>query len=289
MGVLDPILAYPLRFNSHRRNNFFFFMIALNLFRDLANFCCNLGASLGGAVVFYTCIPLPSSWALDFRGIARWAPLIGVLIGGILAGWDSLLQVSGMPILTRSALVILAGIALTGGLHLDGVMDSGDGLGVQDPQRRLLVMADSVTGAMGAIAGICLVVLKICALSDLPDDRVLGLMLAGGWGRWGQLICIVRYPYLKATGKGAFHQDFDYKWWDFLGGALLLLGLTGLLVLLRADRVFLALGMAISGVAIAFLTGLWFHWRFGGHTGDTLGAVVEWTEALFLCLFVTLH
>jgi adenosylcobinamide-GDP ribazoletransferase len=114
-------------------------------------------------------------------------------------------------------------------------------------------------------------------------------MLAGGWGRWGQLISIVRYPYLKATGKGAFHQDFDYHWWDFLGGALLLLGLTGLLLLLRVDRLFLALGMGISGVAIAFLTGLWFHWRFGGHTGDTLGAVVEWTEALFLCLFVTLH
>ena len=44
-----------------------------------------------------------------------------------------------------------------------------------------------------------------------------------------------------------------------------------------------AISMIIAGIAIAFLTGAWFNHKLGGHTGDTYGAVVEWTEALFLC------
>jgi adenosylcobinamide-GDP ribazoletransferase len=46
-----------------------------------------------------------------------------------------------------------------------------------------------------------------------------------------------------------------------------------------------AIGMALGGSAIALLTGAWFHHKLGGHTGDTYGAVVEWTETLLLCLF----
>jgi adenosylcobinamide-GDP ribazoletransferase len=46
--------------------------------------------------------------------------------------------------------------------------------------------------------------------------------------------------------------------------------------------------MAMGGMAIAWLTGAWFNHKLGGHTGDTYGAVVEWTEAFLLCLLVAL-
>jgi adenosylcobinamide-GDP ribazoletransferase len=42
--------------------------------------------------------------------------------------------------------------------------------------------------------------------------------------------------------------------------------------------------MVIVGGAIAIFTGAWFNHQLGGHTGDTYGAVVEWNEALFLCV-----
>ena len=244
---------------------------------------------LCAGIAFYTSLPIPHHWNLDFQGIARFAPLIGLIVGGILGVTDIVLQVLGMPILPRSTLVIISGIALTGGLHLDGVMDTADGLAVLDKKRRLEVMADSATGAFGAMAAIALILLKITALTDLDSHRLLILMGVSGWGRWGQLVAIARYPYLKPTGKGAFHKEAKYSIWDFLLGAFLLLSLSGMMILLNPENWLVGCGMGIGGIAIALMTGAWFNRCLGGHTGDTYGAVVEWTEALLLCVLVTLE
>ncbi|MEB3339323.1 adenosylcobinamide-GDP ribazoletransferase [Okeania sp.] len=244
---------------------------------------------LSAGIAFYTCIPIPHTWDLDFQGIARFAPLIGLIIGGILGVIDIGLQILGMPILTRSTLVIISGIIVTGGLHLDGVMDTADGLAVPDQKRRLEVMTDSATGAFGAMAAIALLLLKITALTDLDSDRFFILMGIAGWGRWGQLVAIASYPYLKPTGKGAFHKQTKYSIWDFLPSLLLLVSLSTIQILLNPKSWLLASGMAIGGIAIALLTGAWFNRCLGGHTGDTYGAVVEWTEALLLCVLVTLE
>ena len=132
-------------------------MVNDKLVRSTIDFFRNQGAAIAAAVAFYTCLPVPMSWTLEFRGIARLAPAIGLLIGGMLGLADVGLQLLGMPALTRSALVIVLGIAVTGGLHLDGAMDAADGLAVPDPVRRLEVMRDSVTGAFGAMAAIAIV------------------------------------------------------------------------------------------------------------------------------------
>ncbi|NEP45851.1 MAG: adenosylcobinamide-GDP ribazoletransferase, partial [Okeania sp. SIO2H7] len=234
-------------------------------------------------------LPIPQCWNLEFKRIARWAPVIGLAIASILGLLDLGLEILGMPVMTRSALMVLAGILLTGGLHLDGAMDAADGLAVLEPDRRLEVMADSATGAFGAMAAIAILLLKTAALTELDEYRWLALMASAGWGRWGQLVAIARYPYLKPTGKGAFHQEATYSFWDFFGGALLLLSLSGVQIFLAPQRWLVAVGMAFGGGAIAFLTGAWFNKRLGGHTGDTYGAVVEWTEALLLCFLVMLE
>lgn len=248
----------------------------------------NLGAGFAAAIAFYTCLPVPVSWTLEFRGIARFAPFVGVTIGALLGILDEGLQLLGMPVLTRSALVVVSWIGMTGGLHLDGAIDSADGLAVQDPQRRLEVMADSTTGAFGVMAGIVLVLLKTAALTDLEAHRWMVLMTAAGWGRWGQLVAIARYPYLKATGKGAIHKDSMHSPLDLLPGLVLLWGLSGVQLLLGRQQWIVAAGLATGGSAIAILTGAWFNHKLGGHTGDTYGAVVEWTEALLLCLLAGL-
>lgn len=236
------------------------------------------------SVIFYTSIPIPASGKLDFQSVARLAPLVGLMIGGILGLVDVGLHHLGIPVLTRSALVVVCWIAITGGLHMDGAMDTADGLAVQDPQRRLQVMADSATGAFGAMAAIAIVLLKTTALTELDSARWLALMAASGWGRWGQQVAIAQYPYLKPTGKGAFHKAAIRSFLDVLPGLLLLLGLSALQILLDSSRIFIAVSMALAGSAIAVLTGAWFNHQLGGHTGDTYGAVVEWTEALLLCL-----
>ncbi|HEY9738037.1 MAG TPA: adenosylcobinamide-GDP ribazoletransferase, partial [Trichocoleus sp.] len=227
-------------------------------------------------------------WPLDFRGIGRYAPLVGLGLGALLALVDSALAAVAMPVLTRSAVVVALGLAVTGGLHLDGAMDTADGLAVQDPERRLEVMADSRTGAFGAMAAAVILGLKTLALADISQGRWLALLAVAGWGRWGQVVAIACYPYLRPTGKGAFHKAHSRFLWDLLPGGLALLAVSGLYWVLSPQGWRAALVVGLGGLAIATLTGAWFNRQLGGHTGDTYGAVVEWTEALMLCLLTVL-
>ena len=268
-----------------------------------------------GAIVFYTPIPIPIIVPYQLFRIARFAPWVGLLIGMGLVLGDILLAWLGMKSFSRAVVVVCLWVALTGGLHLDGVMDTADGLAVQNPQQRLQVMQDSRTGAFGVMAAILLIFLKIAALTDLTDLapsfptfslasssitstpvsipffsslftlRTFGLLLAPTWGRWGQVLAIALYPYLKPTGKGAFLKQEIQLPQDLFWG----LGCLGILAGLQAwgmQHWQSTLGIFLGGAIISGLTGYWFHRQLGGHTGDTYGAVVEWTETIFLVFLV---
>ncbi|MCU0565687.1 MAG: adenosylcobinamide-GDP ribazoletransferase [Oculatellaceae cyanobacterium Prado106] len=246
-----------------------------------------IGASLAGAIAFYTILPMPVSWMMEIARASYWVPIIGLGIGAGVAGVDAGLQALGMPILTRSAIAVLFWVAITGGLHLDGAMDTADGLAVTDPERRLAVMADSQTGAFGAMVAVAILLLKTVALVDLagsPGDRWIFLPLVAGWARWGQQVAIARYPYLKAQGKGAFHKAAIQSWSDTVPGFLVLLGLSLLPLGFLENALRLSLMLCLGGGAIALLLPAWFHHKLGGHTGDTYGAVVEWSEGILLVL-----
>ncbi len=243
----------------------------------------NILTSFLSGVIFYTIIPLPSKWTNNWQRIARWCPIVGLLIGLLLALVNILLGFCNVPSLTNNALVVAIWVAITGGLHLDGAMDSADGLSVTDPSRRLEVMKDSATGAFGAIAAVIILLLKTAALSDASLPLWLVLLSATGFARWGQVCAIAFYPYLRETGKGSFHQENLRSPQDILLGLFVLLGCSGLWFTVESLS-WLQIGIVVIGnIAIALLTGYWFNKQLGGHTGDTYGAVVEWSEAFILC------
>jgi adenosylcobinamide-GDP ribazoletransferase len=212
-----------------------------------------------------------------------------------------------MPDALSGALVVAVGIKLTGGLHLDGVMDTADGLAVPDRSRRLEVMADSRMGAFGAMAAIVLVLLKVLALSALAQSHSLDgsadnalsnvwsdvlsdafshtfiFVAVAVWGRWGQQWAIARYPYLKKEGKGAFHKaalpSVAHTLPSFMSIVLLSSGLAWL-GWVPWPMVWRSV---VGGCVFSLLTSAYFNRQLGGHTGDTYGAVVEWTEAFLLC------
>jgi adenosylcobinamide-GDP ribazoletransferase len=241
---------------------------------------------LGGAIVFYTVLPLPSRWTLEFRGMTHWAAIVGLVIGLCLGIGDYGLGLIGVISPLRDVLIVTLWISITGGLHLDGVIDTADGLAVPEPEKRLVAMADSRTGAFGVMAAIVLVGLKVAALTSLTAHRGWILAIVCGWGRWGQLAAIVRHRYLKPTGKGAFHQEWLRSPWQIVPmfGLMIMLCLGPTVVSPALVSIRLAVGLAIGGGAIALLVGDWFNWRLGGQTGDTYGAIVEWSEALVLIL-----
>jgi adenosylcobinamide-GDP ribazoletransferase len=246
---------------------------------------------LGGALVFYTIIPLPPTWPLDFNRIARWAPWIGLLIGVLLAGINVLLLQLPLSGFVRGVLVVAAWIFATGGMHLDGVMDTADGLAVPDPERRLAVMSDSRTGAYGVMAGIVLVLLKVGSIAQLTSPRAcLVLMLVPVWGRWAQFMAIALYPYLKADGKGAFHRRSLKLPQDLWPSFVLLAGIGIIAVATEPHQWLNHLGSFALGLSLSWGIGAWFYKRLKGMTGDSYGAIVEWTEAATICcLNVLIH
>ncbi|MBF2064124.1 MAG: adenosylcobinamide-GDP ribazoletransferase [Calothrix sp. C42_A2020_038] len=250
-------------------------------------YCKGLSLSFVSSVLFYTSIPLPYVEGLDFRKVARFAPAVGLMLGTILALLETSLIWMNVPILTRSVLLVCVWVVITGGLHLDGAMDTADGLAVTNAERRLEVMADSRTGAFGAITAILILFLKVAALHDIEQNRWFLLIVSCGWGRWGQVMAIWRYPYLKPCGKGAFHKEAIRSPLDLLLGLSLLLGISMLQVIVNPALVIFASFTVLVGIIVSISTGAWLNHKLGGHTGDTYGAVVEWTEALFLCVMTT--
>jgi len=243
------------------------------------------GNRLGGAILFYSALPWPPTWPVSFDRIARWIPLVGLLLAGLLLGLGAVLTALGMKIALQAGCLVLSWLWLTGGLHLDGVADSADGLAVTDSQKRLAVMKDSQTGAFGVMAIAAVLLLKVLALISFQEAGALrnwALVMALGWGRWGQLLAIAFYPYLRATGKGLIHRNSIQLPQDVLWGTAIAVvgsGLAGYGLGIDLPK-FLA-GI-LGSAAIAWGMGYWFARQFGGHTGDTYGAVVEWSEAFIL-------
>ncbi len=241
-------------------------------------------ARLWAALLFYTALPLGSlTWITpQFEGIACFAPLVGLGLGGILAIVDSGLGLLHLDVLGRSTLIIVLHLGLTGGLHLDGAMDTADGLGVMDKQRCLEVMGDSRTGAFGVMAALVILLLKVTSLTTCTQYRSILLLLMPTWGRLAQTQAIAHYPYLKPQGKGAFHkQQWHHPQHAILAWATVLI--PHLILSLSP-----AMPMSINGSL--YLLGLlgtiviphWFNQQLDGHTGDTYGATVEWMETLWL-------
>ena len=233
---------------------------------------------LAGSWIFYTTLPLWPGVTPRFERIARFAPVIGVFIGGAQAGLWLLGRDLGMPSASCALLVLALGLWLTGGLHLDGVMETGDGLAAGP--RCLAAMADSRIGASGLVAGLMVLLLKVGALLALAVLAPTVLIWSAVWGRVAPLLAIAWFPYLRAEGSGGFHRQHRQPLLQELLPAAAVLGLlVGLSLSPPGTRTVLA---GVCGVIPTLLVPRLLGQRLGGHTGDSYGACVEWTEAFSL-------
>jgi adenosylcobinamide-GDP ribazoletransferase len=182
------------------------------------------------------------------------------------------------------SLVLAAGLLLTGGLHMDGAMDTADGLAAGD--RCLEAMADSRVGASGAQAMALLLLLRAAALAVLAGSVPPLLLWSAIWGRLSPLLAMEAFPYLRRGGSAGFHRGH----WSGLAVELRPTALLLALLLPLAGRLGWPLLLLLSGVVPAVLVPFWLGRRLGGHTGDSYGACLEWTEtlALLLAAFLTL-
>lgn len=245
--------------------------------------------SFFGAILFYTIIPLPSFVSIDFSKIAIWLPSIGFVVGSLLGLSAYVFSVLDFSPVLQGVLIVALWIYITGGLHLDGVMDTADGLAVTNPEKRLTVMSDSNTGAYGVMAGVMVILLKVASVMAICDNLWFYLVFSACWARWGQFMSIVLYPYLKVEGKGAFLKKSLDLPFDIIFTSLFIIPLWLIQYFWLKSSSALIIIETLIGLISSLLTGWWFYRQLKGHTGDTYGATVEWSEALILtCISIVI-
>lgn len=232
--------------------------------------------SLRIAVQFLTRIPVTASYANrdDVQRAALLFPLVGLGIGAVLWALHALLSPFVPPLLERT-LVLVAGIALTGALHLDAVCDTADGLlGGRDRDETLRIMQDPRAGAFGVTALVALLLLKWSALASIGQlDVGAALLVACALGRAGMLLALLLPP---ARSTGFAHQFGGVSARAAIGAAALIGGTLPLL-LRGAGIVGAGVALALGGALLALA------WqRLRGVTGDVCGAVGELVETGFL-------
>lgn len=254
-------------------------------------------AGLNLALGFLTTLPVPPLSAelfithpeLPGQSFA-WYPLVGALLGAFLVGASWLLRFSALAPAVQAGLLLTGWILLSGGLHLDGLLDTCDALFAPvDFERRLQILKDVHTGAFGVIGLVLLVGLKWTLLSQLVAQQRptlwLSLWLAPIWGRWMLVWAAQQYPYARPKGStslgGTMRQGLEM-------GQVIRATLSVLIVLsicLVVNRVAL---WSLLGPLAGLLGARWAANKLnGGLTGDIYGALCEVTE-LFVLLGLAL-
>ena len=165
-----------------------------------------ISSDLLSALRFLTWLPLPGKQTDDGPANAlAFFPLIGFMLGVVLALLDGLLGFAGLPIMARSALDIVMLIVLTRAIHLDGLMDSCDGLfGGHDSEQRLQIMRDSRVGSFAVVGCASILLLKLGFLDSVTSlERSASLILAPVLGRWSIVIAAALFPPARPDGMGA--------------------------------------------------------------------------------------
>ena len=233
--------------------------------------------------------PLPKATNEDWGRIAPYFVLISSILGFILYFFAKLFIYLKFPLIFSSLLVLLISYLQTGCLHLDGLMDTFDGINCQDENRKVEAMKDSRIGAFGAMAGIFVILFKLVALCTILTNKlffVIPLSLA-----ISRLITVYSFTFLNQNQKSGVSSSLLLsgikKPADFLINVLSFTVIFLSCAFFFHFNLFSILYFSFS----IFLSLIWSHWldrHFKGHTGDTFGALIELSEVTTLSLGVIL-
>lgn len=240
------------------------------------------------ALSMYSRIPVPRvNWEKEnMRYAMCFFPMIGVVIGAVmyLAGW--LLDKTSVGGLFRGVVFTLIPIIITGGIHMDGFMDTMDALGSWgDREKKLEILKDSHAGAFAILGMGCYLMWSVAVWSELPAEvlRVCGVSFVLSRALSG--FSVVTFPAARNSGLLKMFQDGAQKKVVRITMCLYVAAAVIMMAVMNAR----AMTGAVTGVMIAFLYYIVVSRKqFGGVTGDLAGFFLETAElAMFTGILVT--
>lgn len=238
------------------------------------------------ALSFLTVLPVKNMSLAEEDDMNRslyYYPLVGITLGIILAAFAWLFFTLDLGLAGDAFLIALL-VMLTGGLHLDGLMDTSDGLmSRKERNEKLGIMKDSRVGAMGVIACLLVLILKVAFIAEIPfPEKIWALLLAPAIGRWTCVYGIIKFPYARSNlgSKSPFS----------LNNKNLILFVTTISVIVLVVLFFNWKGLLIFGSAFIFchIVFTLISRSLAGLTGDNYGALVELTETVVFFAVVIL-
>lgn len=215
----------------------------------------------------------------------RFFPVVGMVIGLILFLAFCLLGRIIYSPMVMAVILIIIEVVLTGGLHLDGLADTFDGIfSYRSKQKMLDIMKDSRLGTNGGLVLILYFFLKVALLvegsSEFPAVMPIMVLISPVIARLNSVVNCGAAPYARATGMGKTFVDHTdgvavgiatILTAAFVGGATYLFELPYTILII------IPIVMILGYLFAKLMTR-----KIGGITGDTLGAVVEISEIIVL-------
>lgn len=243
------------------------------------------------AFCMFSRIPMPRvEWKDEnMRYMLCAFPLVGAAIGLSIRLWQLVCAALGVGQLLWAAGVTLLPVAVTGGIHMDGLCDAADALASHAaPERKRAILKDSHTGAFAVITLACYLLLYFAAASELPPTgrsaalltllHVLSRILSG-------TISLV-YPKNDAEGLlRTFTVSADMKTAVGILLALLVLCAAGLILLEPLPGLCMVLGGIVTALCMKRLSAR----QFGGMSGDLSGYFLQLAELVMLLCCVLMR
>jgi adenosylcobinamide-GDP ribazoletransferase len=215
--------------------------------------------------------------------------VVGFIIGLMLAVLNWLLSLI-LPPAVVNGLLITAMVLLSGALHLDGFIDTCDGLaGHRTVEDRWRIMHDSRSGAFGIVGAVVLLLVKYASLSSVPANLMTAtLVIMPVVSRWAMVYAVFAYPYARPTGLGRVFKEGASGPGLALATAFALAVSIGVAWWAKVNYFYLVGLVILFGTwLITLLMATCLKRKLAGLTGDTYGAINEVAEVgvlLIVCL-----
>ncbi len=208
-------------------------------------------------------------------------PIVGVIIGGILAIFNTIIS-QFMPPMLSAIFLVVVWIFITGALHLDGFADTIDGFCASNDRAEILrVMSDTITGQKAVVAIVMLLLLKCTIIQSIEEDiKTAMFLLTPTISRYLMILTMKISKPARNDGLGKLFIG-RIGCAEFIVASFITILLVCLISIFLPDKISGILAFGIAGI----ITWCFIHYsnrKIGGMTGDTLGAINEIAEVVIL-------
>ena len=226
-----------------------------------------------------------------FKNIAQFSPFLGLIIGFIQCLIFKVLIIYSWSPVASAIICLVSGYILTGGLHIDGLMDTFDGI-YANKKKKLKAMKDSRVGSFGVLAMLIFGFIQLASIIQLENSLIYSLPICLFWGRFSTLIYIEKFKYISYKSKTLSHKKY---WRGLKKEAIISIIFLAIIISLDFSKsnsyqdIFKHLSLFFISIVCSFKVPQVLGKKIGGFNGDSCGACIIICETTLLLTHAIFH